>query len=268
MKRDIPIMRVRRDWSPMIRSISLALAVLVVIGSLVLAANVKKKAASSFPPRVLMIGDSLSVGGFGEVLRHHLEDLYGEEKVFFFASCGSSPENWLKGEPVFHTKCGYREHTPDSDLYRDYHNGKPPPPTATPKLESLLAQYHPTIITIQQGTNWMDRNLSDDQIRSFISRFLDAAHRSGVRRVIWISPPDSSRFSKVQGRIYRLIRSEAPRGDYVIDSRRFTKYVMGKTGGDGVHYNNESGDAWARQVISQCDSMLPPKPVKKVAAAE
>jgi hypothetical protein len=262
-------MPVRKDWSPMIRSISLSLGVLVVIGTFVLAANVKKKAAAeSVPPRVLMIGDSLSVGGFGEVLRQHLENKYGEGNVFFFASCGSSPENWLKGEPVFHTKCGYREHTPSTDVYRDYNNGRPPPLTATPKLETLLAKYHPTIVTIQQGTNWMDRNLSDDQIRSFINRFLGAVHRSGVRRVIWIGPPDSSRFSKVQGRIYRLIRAEAPSGDYVINSRRYTHYVPGKTGGDGIHYNKESGEAWAKQVITQCDSMLPPKPTRKVAAAE
>jgi hypothetical protein len=251
----------------MIRSISLSLAVLVVIGSLVLAATVKKPAMPEPPPRVLMIGDSLSVGSFGEVLQKHLEDRYGRSSVAAFASCGSSPENWLKDEPVFATKCGYRERTPTSDIYRDRVNGKPPPPTRTPKIETLIEKYRPTIIIVQQGTNWMDRPLSDAQISSILDRFVRAAHRGGGRKLIWIGPPDSWRFSRVQGRYYRLIQQAVWRGDPVIDSRRLTHYQLGKTGGDGIHYNRESGEAWARRVIDQYDSIQPKSP-RKVAAAE
>jgi hypothetical protein len=46
---------------------------------------------------------------------------------------------------------------------------------------------------------------------------------------------------------------EIPESD---DSRQFTRYVVGKTGGDGVHYNNESGEAWARPVIASIDQIL------------
>ena len=74
--------------------------------------------------------------------------------------------------------------------------------------------------------------------------------------MIWIGPPDSSRFSKVQNRIYRLIQQSVRRGDPVIDSRRFTRYVLGKTGGDGIHYNRESGEAWAKPVIASIDQIL------------
>src|ERR1051325_1465604 len=140
----------KKDWSPMIRSISLSLAVLVVIGSLVLAATVKKPAAPEPPPRVLMIGDSLSVGSFGEVLQNHLEDRYGRSAVAAFASCGSSPENWLKDEPVFATKCGYRERTPRSDIYRARVCGNPPAAARTPKIETLTEKYKPTIVIVKQ----------------------------------------------------------------------------------------------------------------------
>jgi hypothetical protein len=44
----------------------------------------------------------------------------------------------------------------------------------------------------------------------------------------------------------------------VIDSRRFTRYVLGKTGGDGIHYNRESGEAWARPVNASLDQILAP----------
>jgi len=256
MKPDTPRARGKNDWSPMIRSVSFSLGLLVVIGSFVLANKQQKQSAPPPPPKVLMIGDSLSVAGFGDVVREHLEHRIGRENVAFFASCGSSPENWLQNEQVFHTRCGYREKTPTTDVYRDYQNGRRPPAVATPKIETLIERYKPTIVIVQLGTNWMDQTLSDNHIRAVLARFVSAAHRGGVRRMIWIGPPDSSRFSKVQNRIYRLIEQSVWRGDPVIDSRRFTRYLLGKTGGDGVHYNSESGAAWARRVNASIDQVL------------
>jgi hypothetical protein len=256
MKRDTPRARDKKHWSLMIRTVSFSLGLLVVIGSIVLANKFQKPSPPPPPPKVLMIGDSLSVAGFGDAVREHLEHEFGRQNVAFFASCGSSPENWLQNEPVFHTRCGYREKTPTTDVYRDYHNGRRPPAMATPKIETLIERYKPTIVIVQLGTNWMDQSLSDNQIRSVLERFVSAVHRGGTRRMIWIGPPDSSRFSKVQNRIYRLIQQSVPRGDPVIDSRRFTRYVLGKTGGDGVHYNRESGVAWARPVIASIDRVL------------
>ena len=196
----------------MIRSVSFSLGLLVVIGSFVLANKPKKLSVPPPPPKVLMIGDSLSVSGFGDAVREHLEDKFGRQNMAFFASCGSSPENWLRDEPVFHTRCGYRERTPTSDIYRDYHNGKRPSAVVTPKVETLIERYKPTIVIVQLGTNWMDRSLSDDQIRAILERFVSAAHRGGTRRMIWIGPPDSWRFSKVQNRIYRLIQQSVQIG--------------------------------------------------------
>jgi hypothetical protein len=60
----------------------------------------------------------------------------------------------------------------------------------------------------------------------------------------------------VQNRIYQLIQQSVLRGDPMIDSRRFTRYIVGKTGGDGIHYNRESGEAWARRVIASIDEVL------------
>jgi len=246
----------KKHWSPMIRTVSISLGLLVIIGSFVLANKFQKPSPPPPPPKVLMIGDSLSVSGFGDVVREHLEQEFGRQNVAFFASCGSSPENWLQNKPVFHTRCGYREKTPTTDVYRDYHNGKRPPAMATPKIETLIERYKPTIVIVQLGTNWMDQTLSDNHIRDVLGRFVSAAHRGGTRRMIWIGPPDSSRFSKVQNRIYRLIQQSISRSDPVIDSRRFTRYLVGKTGGDGVHYNSESGEAWARRVIASIDQVL------------
>ncbi len=215
-------------------------------------------AASSAPSRIVMIGDSLSVGAFGEVVQRHLAVQFRPQNVASFASCGSSPENWLRDEPGFFTKCGYREATPDrAPVYRDFVNGHAPRPTLTPKIETLVHRYQPTVVVVQQGTNWMDRNLSDEKINSLLHRFIAAARGPSVRQIIWIEPPDSSAFRRTQGRIHRLIQAAATRERFeVIDSREMTKYIPGKTGGDGIHYNSESSTAWAAQINRRLDLKL------------
>ena len=100
--------------------------------------------------------------------------------------------------------------------------------------------------------------MSDDYIRHVLAQFVAAMHADGTRRLIWIGPPDSSKFSKVQSRIYWLIQQSVPRGDPVIDSRRFTRYLLGKTGGDGINYNSDSGEAWAKPVNVSLDQILAP----------
>ncbi|HMJ07005.1 MAG TPA: SGNH/GDSL hydrolase family protein [Chthoniobacterales bacterium] len=213
-------------------------------------------AASS--ARVLMIGDSLSVGAFGESVQRYLARRFGPQNVAAYASCGSSPEHWIASEPDFYTKCGYRESTPDKlPVYRDFVNGKAPRPTLTPKLEGIVRRYQPTVVVVQLGTNWMDRNLSDGQINSFLDRFVRSARGNSVRQIIWIEPPDSSAFRRTQGRIHRLIQQGATRNHFeVIDSRPLTHYVPGKTGGDGVHYNSEASRAWAGRINSSLDAKL------------
>src|SRR5207244_10717263 len=140
MKPDTPRVRGKKDWSPMIRSVSFSLGLLVVIGSFVLANEPKKLSVPPPPPKVLMIGDSLSVAGFGDAVREHLEDKFGRQNVAFFASGESSHENWWLDEPVFLTRCGYRERQLSSDIYGDYHIGKRPAAVATPKLQTLIDQ--------------------------------------------------------------------------------------------------------------------------------
>lgn len=249
----------------MVRSIFRSLTFMAVIGIFILAAVVKMPALAERSPSVLMIGDSLSVGSFGEVLQQHFESRYGRANVTAFASCRSAPENWLREEPVFVTTCGYRERTPTTDIYRDSQKNRPAAPTNTPKIETLIEKYKPTIVIVQQGTNWIDPPRSDAQIREIMDRFVSAVHWGGERKLIWIGPPDGWRLARAQGRIYRLILQSVGRGDVVIDSRQLTHYELGKTGGDGIHYNRESGAAWARKVIEQCDTIVP-KPTSKAAA--
>jgi hypothetical protein len=207
------------------------------------------------PVRVLMIGDSMTVGGFGESLQAFLQRTYG--KVALYASCGSSPESWLKGEPEFITKCGYRKYTPLAKYYTDYTDGHKPSPTVTPKLEDLLAYHQPSTVIIQLGTNWMDalesKNFATEAPKydAILARFAAPLRASrSVKQIIWITPPDSSRYSSgTERNVDTLIRGAAKRYGYaVVNSANMTHYIAGRTGGDGVHYRKEDACAWAECV--------------------
>lgn len=243
---------------------ALVVAAFVLVSTVVIGKQQQRRVgSSSIPARrtALYIGDSLSVGKFGELLHDYLVATFGPGNVGLYASCGSSPENWLRAEPTFFTKCGYREQTPNRNMAIDSrtHHG-------TPKLDDLVSRYRPTTAIVQLGTNWMDRPLPDAKIRSILESFMDTLHATANCKVVWIGPPDSSKFSGAQGRIYKLIQQNRRSGDIVIDSRRLTHYVPGKTGGDGIHYNSQSSAAWAARVIDLLEQVIPKPRTAQVPA--
>ena len=207
-----------------------------------------------------MIGDSLTVGKFGEVMRDYLVALYGRRNVAVIASCGSAPEHWLRDEPPFVTKCGFRQQTPWDDRVIDFKNGRPPPRVLTPKVEELVAKFQPNIVIVQLGTNWMDTVASPNRSKpvdydSVLDRFVKALRRgpTTVSRIIWITPPDSSHFNRrTQRTVERMLRDASDRDHFeTVISSRITHYIPGKTGGDGIHYNAEAGTEWAHAVTRQ-----------------
>ena len=113
----------------------------------------------------------------------------------------------------------------------------------------------------------MDRSLSDDKIRSILDQFTIWAPPAGVAGGSFGSARRIVSFFKNAGQNLPANSSGQGQGVSVINSHRFTQYVPGKTGGDGVHYNRESGEAWARRVINEYDEMFP-KIGRKVAATE
>src|SRR5205809_3908360 len=92
---------------------------------------------------------------------------------------------------------------------------------------------------------------------NYLDQFVREARRGSVEEIIWIAPPDSSRLRKKQGKVHALIRRATRRdGFQVVDSREVTHYAVGKTGGDGVHYNSEASEAWATRIQNDLDSKL------------
>ena len=204
--------------------------------------------------RALMIGDSLSVGGFGEAMAESLVAKYGRAGVALYASCGSSPESWLRGEPDYQTHCGYREVTPRTNLHNEHGA------FLTPKVEDLVSILHPRIVIVQQGTNWMDGWAGDGTHQGeILYRFINAlrAEPGTVRQIIWVSPPDSSHYSRgIQQAVLNLLLAGGVRYGYsVVNSTKYTHYTA-RSGGDGIHYGSEEGRAWAAGVWREISPIL------------
>ena len=212
--------------------------------------------------RVLMIGDSMSVGGFGEGMAEYLVSKCGRASVAMYAACGSSPEHWLRDEPDYQTRCGYREITPRTNILYDYLNGRRPSPAIAPKVENLVAILHPRTVIVQLGTNWMDAMGAGDSTKfgEILYRFINAirSEPGTVRQIVWITPPDSSHYSRgVQQTVFNLIVAGGRKYGYaVVDSTRLTHYTPGRSGSDGVHYNNEEGRLWAAGALREMGSIL------------
>lgn len=213
--------------------------------------------------KVLLVGDSLSVGPFGGALQELLVQRYGRDEVRVYASCGSSPEDWLSSTKVFVSRCGHRRFDSRGSLVREYDNGKPPPSYETPKLGMIFARCQPSIVLVQLGTNWMDGLVSGSRdearyrkiVREFVGEIRE--HVPAGARIIWLLPPDASRYPKAAKDFVQatLEKSSRELRFSTIDARDILgRYRQGETGGDGVHLGDEAGRRWAREV----DKMIAP----------
>jgi hypothetical protein len=210
--------------------------------------------------RVLVVGDSLTVGPFGTRMEQWLQSNLGAQRVFIYASCGSSPEHWLAANPAHVTPCGYRETTPQSRRLEIHRNGRKPAPVTTPKIETLIAKHRPEVVLVQLGTNHFDYLTKEGReaipkLEAIYNQFALALRgpRSSVRMVIWITPPDSTKYPAwVEKEMNRIITANNRKHSYgTIVSQ--TRYVDGVTGSDGVHYNDQGAELWIAPILKRID---------------
>lgn len=214
---------------------------------------------------ILWIGDSLSVGKFGDYLQSYLLRFRPASKLCIYASCGSSPENWLPDTKVFVSPCGFRFLSGDRRLLTKYQNGRKPTPTGTPKLNQIYARFKPRIVIVQQGTNWMDSLLKDPdpggvEHKAIIRKFVQQLRAAGDVQLVWILPYDASKYPAwVKDSVDRWIKECAKEmGFQTINSRSMTsRYVVGKSGNDGVHLSEEASREWALAVIKNLQRLVP-----------
>lgn len=215
--------------------------------------------------QVLLIGDSLTVGPFGDLIEEFLVRSRGEKNVFISAVCGSSPEHWIRPEPEFRSHCGFRFKPPSQKTILGRHeNGHPPETRATQKIEDILQHFHPGIVIVQLGTNWFDRleeshtEATRARIEGIIERFhATVSSKAPGAVLVWITPPDSSRFRSVQSTVTKAIGDVAKRRSFeTINSSRMLTYIPGKSGGDGVHLAAPAAEQWFKKVRDPLQKIL------------
>lgn len=199
--------------------------------------------------RVLHIGDSHTVGIYGQEMDKHLRS--SGAKVETYGSAGSSPHWWITGQT---TRSGFFSRNQDevTDQPAKWND-----PHATPQLKNLLERFRPNVVVFSLGANLI--NASPAAIEKQMREVADMAKASGTR-IIWVGPPDgreSTKPSSKQNELYQTLEKVAKEYGDFIDSRPLTEYPA--SGGDGVHYWGKEGvkraKSWASDVFQQLQAL-------------
>jgi hypothetical protein len=245
--------------------------------------------------RVLVLGDSMSLCGFGEHLDGRLRMDKRINAVFTYMACGTTPASWVTNSSLRQntTSCGFCsiESVPgrtQPQIYKDtYDPPNEPAPTAhpVPSLEQLLQTLRPDILVVQTGTNLMSffpdgatvrPDREGPMIERHITPFIATAVRSPapLLRIYWIGSPVSGRVSQsVHDFITDRLRSILGPFATLIDSRQLLSYPYRKMSSDKQHFFGAEMDQWANKVydiistdlLAATLSPVPPLPLSALA---
>jgi hypothetical protein len=241
--------------------------------------------------KVLFLGDSLSLCGFGKRLDERLRRTPGVKAVFTYMACATQPLSWLKAYPYTNvkTRCGFwsiesAANSPDPKEGKDVYGmrrGWTPRAHPVPKLEDLLAELQPDVLILQTGGNLFDlfpdhktvRPERDAaQVKKFIAPFVAKAISppSSLKKIYWVAPPVSGRVSQqIQDFVVEEGRACFSRTATVIDSRSLISYPYRHLEPDHEHFIGEDMDIWAdkvAEILSQdfsSQSIASMKPIRE-----
>jgi lysophospholipase L1-like esterase len=188
---------------------------------------------------VLVIGDSHTTGGYGEELDRQLRGTGAQVETF--SSGGSTPDWWLDGTP---TTAGSVSIGPDG---REVRSGAGQA-HATPRIQDLIAKYHPDTIVINMGQNL--RGKSPAEVQRQVQE-LEQAAKAGGARIVWVGSPPTANDAADGGQQYHAYNSflrniATAGGARFIDSSQLVSRYQGS---DGIHYDPAAGAAWADRVF-------------------
>ena len=259
---------------------------LIVLLAMIVA-PVQADAARSDDPnklKVLILGDSLALCGFGKRLDERFRNDPKVEATYTYMACGTNPLSWMKQKPYTSVKsaCGFWsiEPTGDSnappremqDTYGTKRN-QAPKPHLVPKLEDLLASVQPDILVIQTGSNLFGLFPDTKTVRpaqhapllkKYLLPFRDLAVSppSTLRKIYYVNPPTSGRVAKeVQDFVYEQVRTQLTPAATVIDSRKLVSYPYKNMDPDKEHFLGEEMTQWADQVFDIVQRDISAQPI-------
>jgi hypothetical protein len=232
--------------------------------------------------KVLILGDSLALCGFGKRLDERFRESPLTKATFTYLACGTNPLSWLKDRPYTHiqTHCGYVSmESIGGGMMREVEDvygqtrGHVPSSHPVPKLEDLLATLQPDILIMQTGTNLFDLfpdhksvnpNRHGPELRSYFIPFINkAVHTpSSLRKIYWVASPTSGRVSReIQDFVLQQTRNDIGHIANVIDSRTLVAYPYRHMEPDKEHFLGADMDQWADRVFDIVEHDLSAQPI-------
>lgn len=205
-------------------------------------------AESPARPRVLYLGDSHSLGGFGA----NLDRLLREEglDVSTYVAGAGSPYFWLEKAFPIAASLGAWEKTAHKERREELS-------LAVPKVEGLLRSCRPQVVVVQAGTQLyapLGQGTAEslDQVRGVVEEFCRTISKSRAW-IYWIAPPTAH-----PKRVEPALRSELEEilresvthyQGRVFASAAVTEWsVPYPDASDGLHYGAVEARQWAEAV--------------------
>lgn len=233
---------------------------------------------------VLILGDSMSLEGFGKRLDQRLRDDPRIGAVHTYMACGTHPLSWLKSKPysTIKTFCGYWsiESVTGSSKSREINEasnyGSKRVGRFVPKLETLLESLKPDVLIMQSGNNFfsffndhktIQEELHAKQIKFYVSPFMTylATMPSSIKKVYWVTPPQAGKVTnEIQSFVYDNIRVQTRSLATLIDSRTVTHYPYKIMSADKEHFEGPEACDWADAVFGLVTKDLSRKPLAEM----
>lgn len=218
--------------------------------------------AASKRPRVLYLGDSLSIGAFGKTFDQSMRASGFE--VHTVVAGGASPYYWLRNYQSLPCTIGFWEKSPSSERRVGYVR-------AVPKLEDLISLHKPNVVVVQTGINLYAtlrskrRPKADNvaEVTSLIEQMCYSIAEAGATSY-WVLPPHSheKRYSlELQQELASIMRGVVKKykGE-VFESQEVTEFVDPYPATDGIHYGPTEARGWAQKVSKHFNSYMDVSP--------
>ena len=209
---------------------------------------------------ILVVGDSHTVGAFGQTLDDSLRAVKGS-RVATYGVCSSRPQSYLleSSHGCGHLFRGFDKKAPAKWLgarvyLENRADGKGGTRAVemvkTPELAQLLNDHTPTVVIVALGSNLPIS-------ASSVQKTLELVHKSGAA-CLWVGPPNMRNPSpdKVdavyatlgKNKVDASVTLEAARKDScrLIDSRSFSYLRYPEKDGGGTHYDGKLSSLGAK----------------------
>lgn len=199
--------------------------------------------------KVLVLGDSYSVGQYGKRLGQRLRSTGASVEAY--GATGVTAAAYLNGTSVTN---GFLHQTPTGQAV----SVSPGKRAQVPRLDELLRKQKPDLVIVSLGPNYLPaarggKHAAGNLAAADLRRVADQVKASGAK-LVWVGTPDTSRFSEAaEVDVNRGLRLAARQTDSLfVDPKPLQAY----RGGDGLHPATHAASSLADKVFDRIQAVL------------